>query len=235
MLSVAPVYCNPPNADSLVDFVAPQNEVTRGVSTMYEDGSFFMPMNLQAADAYASGQVSTHAVLGSLTLTDPRLFGAVAPLMTLCLNNTGHTLNAGDVVSLTPSSGSVASNNMNNCIDPATYAPGGGTGGAAEYPCFIVTAPGTALVPSFPAGQPATIALPGSQVLASIWPSSGSINSGALLLPHAPGGTSVSGTLTGIDPASATTQQVAQACATAIGVFPAASGSTLIKATAGGR
>jgi hypothetical protein len=234
VLAATPIYCQPPNADPVVDFVAPENEVTRGVSTIYEDGSFFMPMNLQAVDPYGSGQINTHAVLGSLTLTDPRLFGTPAPLMTLCLNTTNHTLSVGDVVALAPSNGSIASNNLNYCIDPATYASGG-TGTAVEYPCFIVTAPGTALATTFPAGQPVTIALPGSQVLASIWPSSGSINSGALLLPHAPGGTSVSGTLTGIDTASATTQQVAQACATAIGVFPTASGSTMIKATAGAR
>jgi hypothetical protein len=235
-LSASPGYCGPPNAAPLVDFVATENEVTRGRSMMYEDESFFMPANLQSVEPNASGQVGSHAVLGSLTLTDPQLLSDSAPLMTLCLNTTGHTLNVGDVVSLQANGGGTS---YNNCIDPASYSAGSGTGTPAEFRCFIVTAPGSALVTSFPNGQPVSIALPGSQVMVSVTPqgSGHPVNSGALLLPLAPSG-SVNGSTMAVDPASlsgatatSAAQQVAQACAYAIGTTTGtAAAGTLIKA-----
>ncbi len=227
-LSASPGFCNPPNAAPLADFVATQNEVTRGRSTMYEDESFFMPANLQSVEPNASGQVGSHAVLGSLTLADPQLLSDSAPLMTLCLNATGHALNVGDVVSLQANGGGA---NYNNCIDPANYASGtSGNGTPAEFPCFIVTAPGSALVASFPNGQPTTIAMPGSQVTAMVaYTSTTPVNSGALLLPQAPNATlGVNGYLIAVDPgslsgatATSAAQEVAQACAYAIGTASA--------------
>jgi hypothetical protein len=233
-LAASPSYCNPQNAAPLVDFVAAENEVTRGRSTMYEDESFLMPVNLQSVEANASGQVGSHSVLSSLTLADPQFLSDSAPLMTLCLNTTGHTLNLGDVVALQANGGGT---NYNNCIDPTSYLSGSSsTATPAEFPCFIVTAPGSALVTSFPNGQPVTIALPGSQVMVSVTPqgSGHPVNSGALLLPLAPSG-AVNGSTMAVDPASLTSeQQVAQACATAIGTTAGtAPAGTLIKAVAG--
>jgi hypothetical protein len=182
--------------------------------------------------ANASGQVGSHGVLSSLTLTDPQLLSNTAPLMTLCLNTTGHTLNLGDVVSLQANGGG---SSYNNCIDPATYVPGGGSGTAAEYPCFIVTAPSSAVVTSFPNGQPTTIALSGSQVYVSVTPGGSAVHSGALLLPLAPTSSApfVNGSTTAVDPATltSTAQPLAQACARAVGTASAsAPAGTLIKA-----
>jgi hypothetical protein len=226
-LSASPGYCNPPNAAPLADFVAPENEVSRGVSTLYEDGSFFMPANLQSVESNSSGQVNTYGVLGSLTLANPQLLSAAAPLMTMCLNTSGHSLNVGDVVSLQANGGGTS---YNDCIDPTTYVAGG-SGTPAEFRCFIVTAPTSALVSTFPNGQPVTLAMPGSQVMASVTPGGAVINSGALLLPMAPSG-GINGSLTAVDPASATLQQVAQACAYAVGSITTtgAAAGTLIRA-----
>ncbi len=138
--------------------------------------------------------------------------------------------NVGDVVALQANGGGTS---YNNCIDPASYSAGSGTGTPAEFRCFIVTAPGSALVTSFPNGQPVSIAMPGSQVMVSVTPqgSGHPVNSGALLLPLAPSG-SVNGSTYAVDPASLTSeQQVAQACAYAIGTTTGtAAAGTLIKA-----
>jgi hypothetical protein len=227
VLATPPAICQPTNAGSVVDFIAPENEVTRNHSTIYEDGSFFMPSNLKSATPNASGQVSTADVSAGLVLADPRLFANAAPLMYLCKNNTGHTLSVGDVVSIDANGGGPA---LNNCVDPATYT----TATYGQYPCFIVTGPSAAVVTSFPNGQPVSIAGPGSQIPVSVNPNGSPIHAGALLLGQSPADSGLtSGTLTAIDPGSASAQQVAQACAVAVGTTTGtAAAGTLLRAVA---
>jgi hypothetical protein len=220
-LSASPGFCPTPTAWPTVEFDQIENEVTRGRSTMYEDESFLMPGGLESLYPNASGQVGTNAVLGSLTLANPQLLSNQAPLMSLCFNATGHTLNVGDVVSLQANGGGT---NYNNCIDPATFAKAGSPGTPTSYPCFIVTAPASSTVTSFPNGQPVSIAMPGSQVLVSVSPNAGSgFSAGAVLVAQAPSPTgtpaTISGTVTGFNPqstANVTAQTVAQACAYAL-------------------
>jgi hypothetical protein len=77
--------------------------------------------------------------------------------MDLCINNTGHTANAGDVVSFPLNGGGTG---QNTCIDPTTFS----ATTSGQYVCRIVTAPGVAVTQSFAPGQPMTLAMPGSQV-----------------------------------------------------------------------
>jgi hypothetical protein len=237
-LSASPGFCPTPTAWPTVEFDQIENEVTRGRSTMYEDESFLMPGGLESLYPNASGQVGTNAVLGSLTLANPQLLSNQAPLMSLCFNATGHTLNVGDVVSLQANGGGT---NYNNCIDPTTYDAGGGQGTPAEYPCFIVTAPSSSTVTSFPSGQPVSIAMPGSQVPVTVYPSNGGaspgFSAGAVLVAQAPGGSPsmISGSVIGYNPSSSTNvkpQTVAQACAYALTSGGNQTGPTQIKAIA---
>jgi hypothetical protein len=221
-LSSIPAYCPAPTARPTIEFDQVENEVTRGRSTMYEDESFLMPGGLKSLYPNASGQVGSHAVLGSLTLADPQLMSNAAPLMTVCLNATGHTLNVGDVVALQTGGGGAG---YNNCIDPASYPTSGGASNTpVEYPCFIITAPASSTVTSFANGQPATIAMPGSQVMVSVSAANtNGIHSGAILVAVAPslsgGAITQNGSVQGFDPGTSSTgfQAVAQACAYAIG------------------
>jgi hypothetical protein len=204
VLAATPIFCNSPNAGPEVDFASSENQVARGRSMLYEDESFFMPVNLQAVDPNGSGQVNTNAVLGSLTLADPRLFANQAPLMAMCLNTTGHTLTSGDVVAIDVNGGGA---NKQNCIDHATY----NTATYGQYPCWIVTAPASALVPSYPNGAPAQIAMAGSLIQGSVDPQGVAIKSGQVLLPEAR--TGLSSTMTAVDPSAITTFiQLAVSC-----------------------
>ncbi len=156
-LLLPPQGCNGPNAGMDFRIVDPETEVSRGLSAMFADGSYFMPSVLLSGTPTSSGQVPGHGVFGSLILTDPSFPASAAPLMDICINNTGHTSYAGDVVSLPINGGGVGEN---TCVDPATF----NTATSGQYVCRIVTAPGVAVTQSFAQGQPMTLAMPGSQV-----------------------------------------------------------------------
>jgi hypothetical protein len=153
--------CNGPNAGMDFRIVDPETEVSRGLSAMYADGSYYMPSMLLSGTPTSSGQVPGHGVFGSLILTDPSFPASAAPLMDMCINNTGHTSNAGDVVSFPVNGGGVG---QSACVDPATFS----ATTTGQYVCRIVTAPGVAVTQSFAPGQPMTLAMPGSQVAVNV-------------------------------------------------------------------
>jgi len=227
VLQQPPQGCVGPNAGMDFRVIDPENEVTRGLSAMYADGSFYMPSVLLSGAATGSGPVSTSGVISSLILAQPGFVANAAPLMYLCINQTGATANIGDAVSLNANGGGTG---RNNCVTPATYS----TATTGAYPCYIVTAPSTAAGQSFAAGQPMTVAGPGSQVMAAVNPNGTAIAAGDLLLAQSTNDSGyTAGVLTAIHPGSATAQQEAQACGYAVGTTTSmAAAGTLIRALA---